>query len=130
MRAAGKLASEVLQHAGSMLKAGMTTNDIDLIVHEMTIAAGESTCPPSTLTDQAMPHIRMYHGGHANRIDSSDIDEVATGAYPSPLNYSGFPKSVCTSLNECICHGIPDTTVIQVCRPSSFTMPKMEQGRD
>lgn len=29
------------------------------------------------------------------------------GAYPSPLNYNGFPKSVCTSLNEVICHGIP-----------------------
>ena len=35
---------------------------------------------------------------------------VDAGAYPSPLNYGGFPKSVCTSLNECICHGIPDTT--------------------
>jgi len=29
------------------------------------------------------------------------------GAYPSPLNYNGFPKSVCTSLNDVICHGIP-----------------------
>jgi len=29
------------------------------------------------------------------------------GAYPSPLNYHGFPKSICTSLNEVICHGIP-----------------------
>ena len=32
---------------------------------------------------------------------------VKNGAYPSPLNYNGFPKSVCTSLNEVICHGIP-----------------------
>ena len=32
---------------------------------------------------------------------------VARGAYPSPLNYHGFPRSVCTSLNEVICHGIP-----------------------
>mgnify|MGYP003641485210 FL=1 len=32
---------------------------------------------------------------------------VKNGAYPSPLNYHGFPKSVCTSLNEVICHGIP-----------------------
>ena len=32
---------------------------------------------------------------------------VAHGAYPSPLNYKGFPKSVCTSVNEVICHGIP-----------------------
>src|SRR4051812_11207618 len=35
------------------------------------------------------------------------------GAYPSTLGYRGFPKSCCTSLNEVICHGIPDTTVIE-----------------
>lgn len=34
------------------------------------------------------------------------IDE---GGYPSPLNYCGYPKSICTSVNEVICHGIPDT---------------------
>ena len=34
------------------------------------------------------------------------------GAYPSTLGYKGFPKSCCTSLNEVICHGIPDSTVI------------------
>jgi len=38
---------------------------------------------------------------------------VANGAYPSTLGYRGFPKSLCTSLNEVICHGIPDDTVIQ-----------------
>mmetsp|Transcript_14020 Transcript_14020/g.48281 ORF Transcript_14020/g.48281 Transcript_14020/m.48281 type:complete len:350 (+) Transcript_14020:155-1204(+) len=38
---------------------------------------------------------------------------VGAGAYPSPLNYGFFPKSVCTSLNECICHGIPDDTVLE-----------------
>ncbi len=32
---------------------------------------------------------------------------INNGAYPSPLNYHGFPKSVCTSLNDVICHGIP-----------------------
>lgn len=37
---------------------------------------------------------------------------VKHGAYPSPLNYHGFPKSVCTSLNEVICHGIPSKTDI------------------
>ena len=35
-------------------------------------------------------------------------EAVARGAYPSPLNYNGFPKSLCTSVNEVICHGIPD----------------------
>jgi methionyl aminopeptidase len=33
---------------------------------------------------------------------------IARGGYPSPLNYNGFPKSLCTSVNEVICHGIPD----------------------
>ncbi len=34
------------------------------------------------------------------------------GAYPSTLGYRGFPKSLCSSLNEVICHGIPDDTVL------------------
>lgn len=34
---------------------------------------------------------------------------IERGAYPSPLNYHGYPKSVCTSVNEVICHGIPDS---------------------
>ena len=38
---------------------------------------------------------------------------VAHGAYPSTLGYRGFPKSSCTSVNEVICHGIPDDTVLQ-----------------
>ena len=38
---------------------------------------------------------------------------VAHGAYPSTLGYRGFPKSSCTSLNEVICHGIPDDTVLE-----------------
>src|ERR1700761_398718 len=37
---------------------------------------------------------------------------VDHGAYPSTLGYKGYPKSCCTSLNEVICHGIPDSTVI------------------
>lgn len=37
---------------------------------------------------------------------------VAHGAIPAPLNYEGFPKSVCTSLNDEVCHGIPDKRVI------------------
>lgn len=35
------------------------------------------------------------------------------GAYPSPLNYKGFPKSLCTSINECVCHGIPDSRQLE-----------------
>jgi methionyl aminopeptidase len=38
---------------------------------------------------------------------------VANGAYPSTLGYRGFPKSLCSSINEVICHGIPDDTVLE-----------------
>ncbi len=50
---------------------------------------------------------------------TDEIDRVVheficdQGAYPSTLGYKGFPKSCCTSLNEVICHGIPDSTVIE-----------------
>ncbi len=37
---------------------------------------------------------------------------IERNAYPSPLNYGGFPKSVCTSVNEVICHGIPDSRAL------------------
>ena len=48
-------------------------------------------------------------------ITTDKLDEevhnyiISQNAYPSPLNYAGFPKSLCTSINEVICHGIPDT---------------------
>ncbi|KAI9123629.1 hypothetical protein K1719_004929 [Acacia pycnantha] len=38
---------------------------------------------------------------------------IDNGAYPSPLGYGNFPKSVCTSVNECICHGIPDSRPLE-----------------
>src|SRR6201984_3464209 len=38
---------------------------------------------------------------------------VSHGAYPSTLGYRGYPKSLCTSLNEVICHGIPDDTLLK-----------------
>ncbi|MFR9751870.1 type I methionyl aminopeptidase [Nocardia sp. 004] len=52
-------------------------------------------------------------------VTTDELDRIAHeymcdhGAYPSTLGYKGFPKSCCTSLNEVICHGIPDSTVIQ-----------------
>jgi methionyl aminopeptidase len=48
-------------------------------------------------------------------VTTDEIDRVGHdylcdhGAYPSTLGYKGFPKSLCTSVNECICHGIPDS---------------------
>jgi methionyl aminopeptidase len=52
-------------------------------------------------------------------VTTDEIDRVAHaymcdhGAYPSTLGYRGFPKSCCTSVNEVICHGIPDSTVLR-----------------
>ena len=46
--------------------------------------------------------------GELDRICHDYI--VSKGAIPSPLNYRGFPKSICTSVNEEICHGIPSNT--------------------
>jgi methionyl aminopeptidase len=40
-------------------------------------------------------------------------DTVRRGGWPAPLNYHGFPKSVCTSVNECVCHGIPGPRVLE-----------------
>jgi methionine aminopeptidase len=45
---------------------------------------------------------------------------LANNAYPSPLNYMGFPKSVCSSINEVVCHGIPDTRPLELGDVVSF----------
>jgi len=69
MRKVCRFAREVLDAAARAVRPGITTDEIDRIVHEETI---KRDC------------------------------------YPSPLNYYTFPKSCCTSINEVICHGIPD----------------------
>ncbi|XP_015516122.1 methionine aminopeptidase 1 [Neodiprion pinetum] len=69
MRVACKLGREVLDEAARVCDVGVTTAEIDRIVHEACI---ERDC------------------------------------YPSPMNYYEFPASCCTSVNEVICHGIPD----------------------
>ncbi|MEN9714048.1 MAG: type methionyl aminopeptidase [Actinomycetota bacterium] len=52
-------------------------------------------------------------------VSTDELDRIGHefvldhGAYPSALGYRGFPKSICTSLNEVICHGIPDDTILQ-----------------
>ena len=74
IRAAGKLAAQAIELAGSLITPGISTNDLDVIVHEFL---------------------------------------VSKGAYPSTLGYRGFPKSCCTSVNEIICHGIPDDLEIR-----------------
>jgi len=74
LRQVGKIGREILDIAAAHVKPGVTTDEIDRIVHEATIERG---------------------------------------AYPSPLNYRNFPKSCCTSVNEVICHGIPDNRPLQ-----------------
>jgi methionyl aminopeptidase len=74
IRVSCQMAAETLLLVGEKLRVGMTTDEINTIVHE---------------------------------------DTVKRGAYPSPLNYQGFPKSVCTSINEVVCHGIPGAEVLK-----------------
>jgi methionyl aminopeptidase len=69
MRRAGRAAAEVLAEGAAAVAPGVTTDEIDAIVHQ------------------------------------AYIDR---GGYPSTLHYRGYPKSLCTSVNEVICHGIPD----------------------
>ncbi len=64
---------------------------------------------------QALLHV----GEHvAPGVSTDELDRVGHeflcdhGAYPSTLGYNGYPKSLCTSVNEVICHGIPDSTVL------------------
>lgn len=64
------------------------------IAAEVLIEVGKAVAPGVT-TDE------LDRVGHEACIER--------GAYPSPLNYRGFPKSLCTSVNEVICHGIPDS---------------------
>lgn len=53
-------------------------------------------------------------GATTDAIDGAVHSAILrAGAYPSPLNYAGFPKSVCSSINEVICHGIPDARSLQ-----------------
>ena len=74
MRESCRLAAEVLERAGELVKPGITTDEINTFVHDLTIKSG---------------------------------------AIPSPLNYHGFPKSVCTSVNDVVCHGIPGNQVLK-----------------
>jgi methionyl aminopeptidase len=68
------------------------------------------------LAAQAM---RAAASAIAPGVTTDEVDRVGHeflvdhGAYPSTLGYKGFPKSLCTSVNECICHGIPDSRELQ-----------------
>ena len=63
-------------------------------------------------------------------VTTDRLDEVVhqaaidRGGYPSPLNYRGYPKSVCTSVNEVICHGIPDSRPLADCQEFRGKSPR------
>lgn len=62
--------------------------------------------------DCVASHVRP--GATTEELDAVvHAEAIARGAYPSPLNYRGFPKSCATSVNEVICHGIPDDSVLE-----------------
>ena len=57
---------------------------------------------------------KLHAGMKTEEIDRLVHDfAIKNGAIPAPLNYKGFPKSVCVSVNEVICHGIPGERVLQ-----------------
>ncbi|MDR0940228.1 MAG: type I methionyl aminopeptidase [Mediterranea sp.] len=71
----------------------------------------ESAKINTALLDFLAEHIR--EGMSTAEIDRLTYDfTTGHGAIPAPLNYEGFPKSVCTSVNDVVCHGIPSETEI------------------
>jgi methionine aminopeptidase len=65
-----------------------------------------------------------------DEIDAKVHDAiVAAGAYPSPLNYFGFPKSICASINEVVIHGIPDDRPLQEGDIAKFDISLFFQAR-
>jgi methionyl aminopeptidase len=62
--------------------------------------------------DMITPHV--VPGVTTERLDQLCHDYIVThGAVPAPLNYRGFPKSICTSVNHVVCHGIPGDKVLK-----------------
>ncbi|MBX2987006.1 MAG: type I methionyl aminopeptidase [Bdellovibrionaceae bacterium] len=74
MERACRLAAETLNYVEKYIRAGLSTDEIDKLVHDFTLSRG---------------------------------------AVPAPLGYNGFPKSVCTSINEVICHGLPGGEILR-----------------
>lgn len=71
----------------------------------------ESAAINIAVLDYVAEHI--HAGVTTEEIDKWVYDEtVRRGGIPAPLNYEGFPKSVCTSINEVVCHGIPSKDVV------------------
>ncbi|OIW00940.1 hypothetical protein TanjilG_10018 [Lupinus angustifolius] len=120
------IAREVLDAAARIIEPGVTTDEIDRVVHEATIAAGAKMILIVICIADHGFHIKLRFKSHDLR-DPNYTGKVppfsscrwhltiklVTGGYPSPLNYHFFPKSCCTSVNEVICHGIPDARKLE-----------------
>ena len=68
------------------------------------------------LAAETLLHVKPFikAGVTTNEIDKIVYDyTLSNNAKPAPLGYKGFPKSVCTSVNQCICHGVPDDTPLK-----------------
>mgnify|MGYP003487633590 FL=1 len=59
------------------------------------------------------PHVKV--GVTTNQLDKIAHDYIVNEqkAIPAPLNYRGFPKSICTSINHQVCHGIPSDRILR-----------------
>ncbi|OXB55860.1 hypothetical protein ASZ78_002971 [Callipepla squamata] len=120
MRVVCRLAREVLDVAAMMVKAGVTTEEIDHAVHLVrlfycfygvfncfifSLYLGISVVGFSLLLHKFFLCFELF--------PTLKLACIARNCYPSPLNYYNFPKSCCTSVNEVICHGIPDRRPLQ-----------------
>lgn len=87
---------------------GQIVPDRSLLKTSEQIAAIKKSADLNTaVLDHVAAHIRP--GMSTAEIDQLVYDYTTThGGIPAPLNYCGFPKSVCTSINNVVCHGIPD----------------------
>ena len=72
------------------------------------IKSMEKVCQLAARTLQYVSRF-IQPGVTTNELDQMVYDyTLSNGAKPAPLHYKGFPKSICTSVNHCICHGVPD----------------------
>lgn len=96
----------------SLAAKGQIVPDRSLLKSPAQIEAIKKSAALNTaVLDHVAKHIRS--GMSTEEIDKLVYDfTVEHGGIPAPLNYQGFPKSVCTSINNVICHGIPDENEI------------------
>jgi len=98
---------EILDKIAAYKAKGFEVPDEDMIKTPEQIAGIREACKINTaVLDEVAKHIKA--GMTTAEIDKIVYDfTVAQGATPAPLGFCGFPKSVCTSINDQVCHGIP-----------------------